>query len=67
MSLSARMKYQFILGGWLCIAGVVDSFFQGPEALIATFFGLFPLIGGFRSRARIKREATAEKLPMSWD
>jgi len=61
------MKYQFILGGWLGIAGVLDSFFQGPDALIATFFGLFPLIGGFRTRARIKREDAAENLPMSWD
>jgi hypothetical protein len=61
------MKYQFIIGGWLCIAGVVGCFFQGPEALTAIFFGLFPLIGGFRTRARIKRDESAEITPMSWD
>jgi hypothetical protein len=61
------MKFQFILGGWLCLAGVVGCFFPGPDALIATFFGLFPLLGGFRTRARIKRDGSAEETPMSWD
>jgi hypothetical protein len=50
------MRFQFIFGGWLCLAGIVDSFFQGPEALICTLFGLFPLIGGFRSLDRLKRD-----------
>jgi hypothetical protein len=48
------MRYQLIFGGWLCLGGIVFSFIQGPDALICTFFGLFPLIGGLRSWERLK-------------
>jgi len=67
MSPRDQVKVLFFIGGCLCVSDAVDSFFQGPEALIAVFFGLFPLLGAFRLRARVKRDETAAKLPWTWD
>ena len=47
-------KFLIIFGSWLFVIGVVDSFIQGPAALIVTFFGLMPLIGGLRILGRLK-------------
>jgi hypothetical protein len=67
MSLRGRMKVSFFIGACLCVSGAVGSYFEGPEALTAVFFGLFPLMGGFRLRSRVKHEEVAAKAPMSWD